>query len=294
MYKNLSPDALGIFGRQGEMLEITLTHRFKGLEIDVVDLLKRAKAASVPQACKYLASAKIAIGGYDLPIRWAGSDADFQADLAGIEPLLEIARTLSAQRAYTTVRPTSDERPFHENFQFHVERLQALADALAPAGIKVGLAFQASAADRADGGFEFIHQVDPLLLLVNAVQRANIGVLLDTWSWTVGGGDVEKVRSLKANQIIGVRLADIPAGVDLAAIQPQQRVLPHDEGQVDCVSYLSVLEEMGYDGPVTVSQHASHTKGQTRESTISKSSTLLDSLLTTAGVAGFGSLAEAK
>ena len=45
MFKNLSPDALGIIGRQGEMLEITLTHRFKGLEIDIGEVVKRAAAA---------------------------------------------------------------------------------------------------------------------------------------------------------------------------------------------------------------------------------------------------------
>ena len=39
MYKNLSPVALGVFGRQGEMLEIALTHRFKGVEIDINEVL---------------------------------------------------------------------------------------------------------------------------------------------------------------------------------------------------------------------------------------------------------------
>jgi len=293
MFKNLSPEALGIIGRQGEMLEITLTHRFKGLEIDIGEVVKRAKSTSVAQACKYLVSAKVRIGSFELPVRWHGDEAQFKADLAQLPAALEVARALSADRCHTLVRPTSDQRPFHENFQFHVERLKQVADLLAPAGVKVGLQFLAAPAERADGGFEFIHQVDPLLLLVSTVQKKNVGILLDTWTWVGGGGDGEKLRALRGDQIVSVRLSDIPSGADLAAIQPQQRVMPlADGGTIDSVSYLGLLDELGYDGPVAVAQHSSHMKGQTRESIVGKTSSQLDSLLAEAGVSA--TLAEAK
>jgi sugar phosphate isomerase/epimerase len=288
MYKNLSPDALGIIGRQGEMLEITLTHRFKGLDIDITDVVKRAKATGVEGACKYLVSAKVKIGSFELPVRWDADEARFKTDLAQLPAVLEVAKALGATRCHTPVRPTSDEQPFHENFQLHVERLRKLADQLAPAGLHLGLQLQAAPADRKDGGFEFIHQVDPLLLLVSTVQKRNVGVMLDTWSWTVGGGDADKVRTLRGDQIVSVLLSDIPAGVEVSDIQPQQRIIPVEGGQVDCTSYLGVLEEIGYDGPVSVAQHSSHMKGQTRESIVSRTSSLLDALLTGAG------LAEAK
>jgi sugar phosphate isomerase/epimerase len=286
MYKNLSPDALGIIGRQGEMLEITLTHRFKGLDIDITDVVKRAKATGVAGACKYLVSAKVRIGSFELPLRWDGDEASFQSELAQLPAVLEVATALGATRCHTPIRPTSDQYPFHENFQFHVDRLRKLADLLAPAGLHLGLQLQSAPADRKDGGFEFIHQVDPLLLLVSTVQKRNVGVALDTWAWVVGGGDADKIRTLRGDQVISVQLSDIPAGVDLASIQPQQRIIPSDGGQIDCSSYLGVLDEIGYDGPVSVAQHSSHMKGQTRESIVGKASGLLDLLLAGAGVAG--------
>jgi sugar phosphate isomerase/epimerase len=286
MYKNLSPDALGVIGRQGEMLEITLTHRFNGLDIDITDVMKRAKATSVAGACKYLISAKVKIGSFELPVCADAEDARFEADLAQLPAVLEVASALGATRCHTPIRPTSDLHPFHENFQFHVDRLGKVADLLAPAGIHLGLQLQSAPADRKDGGFEFIHQVDPLLLLVSTLQKKNVGVMLDTWTWVVGGGDAEKVRSLRGDQVISVRLSDIPAAVELADIQPQQRIIPVEGGSIDCASYLGVLEEIGYDGPVSVAQHASHMKGQTRESIVGKASNLLDSLLAGAGVAG--------
>jgi sugar phosphate isomerase/epimerase len=294
MFKNLSPDAIGIFGRQGEMLEIALTHRFKGLEIDITEVTKRAKAASVAQACKYLASARVKIGGFELPIHWAADEAQFKTDLAQIGTLVEVCKAIGADRCFTTIRPTCDQRPMHENFQFHADRLRKVADAIAPAGLKLGLSILPAQADRADGGFEFIHQVDPLMLLINTVQKGNVGLLFDTWTWTVGGGDIEKLRTLRGDQIVSVRLADLPADADLANIQPQQKVLPSEGGNIDNVAILGVLEEMGFDGPVAVAQHASHMKGQAREPIVAKASSLLDTLFSAAGIASEGALAGAK
>ena len=291
MYKNLSPSALGIFGRQGEMLEIALTHRFKGLEIDITELVKRAHTTSIPQACRYLLSAQMQIGGFDLPVRWTGDDADFQADLAQLPAVLEIASTLNADRCLTTIRPTSDQLPFHENFQFHVDRLGKVADFLAKSNVKLGLDFSAAPSDRADGGFQFIYQAEPMLLLLNSVQRDNVGVVLDTWNWFVGGGDAEKVRTLRPEQVVSVRLADVPAGIELANATEEQRVMPGEGGAIDSVALLGVLEEIGYDGPVAVAMHPGLTKGQKREAIVAKASSVLDALFAGASISDASDLA---
>jgi sugar phosphate isomerase/epimerase len=279
MYKNLSPSAIGIFARQSELLEIALTHRFKGLEIDINEVLRRAQASSVSQACRYLCSAQVKIGGFELPVRWAGDEKSFMADLAQLGLLLEVCSMLGADRCFTTIRPTCDQRPFHENFQFHVDRLGRIADALAPGNVKLALNFLAAPAERADGGFEFIHQADPMVLLVNGIQRDNVGLLLDAWNWWVGGGDVEKLRSLRGEQILSVRLADIPAGADLATITDEQRTMPGDGGTIDSGAIFAVLEDLGVDGPVAVAPNAGLFKGQKRELIVKQASTALDALL---------------
>jgi sugar phosphate isomerase/epimerase len=279
MYKNLSPSAIGVFGRQSELVEIALTHRFKGLEIDITELLRRAQTVGAQQACRYLRSANMKIGGFELPIRWAGDEPDFKADLGQAPLLVEICSALGADRCYTTIAPTSDQRPFHENFQFHADRLRQVAAALAPGGVKLGLNFLATASNRTDGGFQFIYQADPMLLLLNTIQKDNVGLVLDVWHWYVGGGDVEKMRSLAADQIIGVRLSDIPADADLATITSEQRLLPGEGGTIDSPAVLTALDERGYDGPVSVSLWPGLVKGQTRESIVSKASAATDALL---------------
>jgi sugar phosphate isomerase/epimerase len=292
MYKNLSPSAVGVFGRQSEFVEIALTHRFKGLEIDITEILKRAQSGNIRQACRYLCSASMAIGGFELPMQWAADEKQIQTELVRMGPLLETCTALGADRCYTTVRPTADQLPFHENFQFHVERLRQVADALAPANVKLGLSFLSAASDRTDGGFQFIYQPDSLLLLIDSVQRDNVGLLLDTWHWFVGGGDLEKLPKLRGEQVIGVRLADMPAGVDLANITNEQRLMPGDGGVIDAAAVLSVLDEIDFDGPVSVAPWPGLFKGQTRESIVSKASSVLDTLLT--GVSGAKEVATAK
>ena len=292
MYKSLSPSAIGVIGRQSELVEIALTHRFKGLEIDITEITKRAQTTSVAQACRYLCSAPVKIAGFELPVRWAGEEKEFQEDVAQLPALLEVCSALSADRCYTTIRPTCDQRPFHENFKFHIDRLQRVADGLAGGNVKLGLFLMAAPADRADGGFEFIHQVDPLLTLINSLQKDNAGLVLDAWSWFVGGGDLEKLRSLRGEQIVGVRLADIPADADLGSITADQRLMPGEGGLIDSAALLTMLDELGYDGPVTVAPNPGQFKGQTRESIISRASTTLDTLL--AGVSGATEVAAAE
>jgi sugar phosphate isomerase/epimerase len=279
MYKCVSPSAIGVFARQSELLEIALTHGFKGLEIDIQEVIRRAQASSVVQACRYLCSAQVRIGGFELPVRWAGPEKDFQADLATLGLVVDVCQTLGADRCHTTIRPTCDQRPFHENFQFHVQRLQQVADVLAPSNVKLGLGFLASPAERKDGGFEFIDQAETLLLLINSIGRDNVGLLFDTWNWWVGGGDVAKLRTLRGEQILSVRLADIPAGVDIATITDEQRLMPGDGGTIDAAATLAALEDLGYDGPVALAPNPAMFQGQKREAIVSRASSALDALL---------------
>src|SRR6476660_3082373 len=265
MYKNLSPSAIGVFARQSELVEIALTHLFKGFEIEIGEVLRRAQSTSVAQACRYLCSAQVRIGGFELPVRWSGNEADLQTDLSKVGLLLEVCTALGADRCYTTIRPTCDQRPFHENFQFHIDRLGQVADVLAKGSVKLALNFLAGSAERADGGFEFIHQVDPLLLLLSSIQRNNVGLLFDAWNWWVGGGDLEKLRTLRGDQILSVRLADIPAGTDLPTITEEQRLMPGDGGMIDSPAILAALEDLGYDGPVALAPNPGLFKGQKRE-----------------------------
>ena len=60
MYRNLDAVALGISGRQSELIELALTYGFSGLDVDIASFLKRARNNGVEQACRFMNSAGLA------------------------------------------------------------------------------------------------------------------------------------------------------------------------------------------------------------------------------------------
>lgn len=286
MYKNLNPFVLGISGRQGELLEIAMTYRFKGVDIDIREAVKRADISGIDATTRYILSAPIKIGGFELPVRWAGAEADFKADLAELPKLLNVATALGANRCYTTVLPTSDDLPFHDNFKFTALRLRELAAPLAERGIKLGIDFHAAEERRNNGGYQFICQADPLLMLIQTINAENLGLMLDVWNWHLGGGTVDKLRALRGEQVIGVRLSDLPGDVEAANAKEEQRLIPGDGGQIDTAAYLSLLEELAYDGPVSIAAHPTPYKDLKREELVKKAAGALDTLWAAAGIDG--------
>jgi hypothetical protein len=51
MFKNLSPEALGVSGRQSEMIELALSFGFKGLDLDIIELADSAKSHAHARGC---------------------------------------------------------------------------------------------------------------------------------------------------------------------------------------------------------------------------------------------------
>lgn len=285
MDKNLSPAALGVSGRHTELVEICLTHRFRGFDIDIGELVKRAETGGIEYAVRYLTAAPAKIGGWQLPVDLDAGESDFQAQLAGLRLPLEVAGALSAQRSFVAVPAGSAEHPFHENFSRMSDRLKHLAAVLAASGVRLGLELQAAPTARDETQYQFIQQAEGLCQLVDMAAADNIGLLLDTWQWQVGGGTLDRLAAFGGKRIVAVRLCDLPADADLQTISEDQRLLPGEGGGIDFTAVLSLLTEQGYDGPVSIACHPSRHAGQKREATIASVSTLLDTLFAAAGVA---------
>jgi sugar phosphate isomerase/epimerase len=284
MYKTLSPKALGISGRQSELIELALTYGFRGLDVDMADLAKRARSTSIEHALRFLESAKIKIGTYALPIHLRGDDAAFGAQIGQLAAACEVASALNARYCVYTVPPAGDELAFQPNFELHRQRLGQVADMLAKHDIQLGLGFQAAPSHREGKQHQFICQTEELLTLVKTIGASNVGVMIDTWNWFVGGGGIDQIRELSAEQIVAVRLADYPATSDLSTITEKTRSLPLEDGAVDCQVLVNLLAEKEFEGPVTLFPHPSTLRGATRESIVQRTANTLEELWRGAGL----------
>ena len=278
MYKCLNADVLGIMARQSELLELTLSHGFTALDVDVPLLHKQVEAKGQDHALRFILSAKVKIGPFDLPVRWQGEEADFKADLAALPAVLDTATVAGANACITTVMPASDSLPYHENFEFHRERLSQIADVLAQKEFRLGLGFLAPNYHRADHAYQFISSPDALLTLIKTIVADNLGVVVDTWHWRIGGGTIDQLRELSADQIVLVRAADIPEDNTMDSITEDLRLMPGTTTVVDHPAVFAALRDADYRGPVVAYPHPSQVGRAARDTVVRSAATALSKL----------------
>lgn len=226
MYKILNLKGLGVAGRQNELIELALTHGFKGVEIDMTDLVGRHDALGKEFACQFLQSANMDIGAFDLPIDFGGTDEEFVKSCESLETIMDLAQTLNAKRCRIRVQPNSDSVSFNENLERHRERIEDIAARMEGHGIKVGLYLQASKAVEADGNYKFVQTAEEIMKLCKDIGHSNVGLSIDTYEWLAGGGALDQISELDANTVVEVCYADMSADATPGSLKKEDRVLP--------------------------------------------------------------------
>lgn len=291
MYKNLSPRALGFAGIvPSEIIELALSYGFKGMDLDLVDFGQSVAANGLDKSRRLIDSAKLKIGNFLLPIDWLAEETRFKIELVRLGELLPLAKALGCERALAIMKPASDERPYHENFEFHRKRLAELGRALEPHGIRLAVEFMGPSHLRRDKQFEFIHDLNAALTLVGMIPAKNVGLLVDVWHLHTSGGSIEDIRKIPLDRIVSVQLADAPADVPPEACENGDRRLPGETGVIDCAAALAILAEMGYDGPVTPEPLAKRLTGISRQAAVKLVGESLEGVWKAAGLSPEGKL----
>ncbi len=292
MFKNLNASALGVSGHQSEIIELALTHGFQGLDLDIQESVTRAKLHGMKYARRLIDSAGIHVGNFRLPLEWDIDDDLFKQELEKLTELGEVAAELGCTRCLATIAPAGDNRPYHENFEFHKHRFTDIGRTLEPHGISLGLGFLAAEEFRKGQAFQFIQDLEALALLVNMIDLPNIGMVLDTWDLQVCGATLENVRSLSGDKIVAVQLAELPAdAADSAEITYAQRELPALDGPAGIPAILTALAEMGFDGPLTLQPSKAALGNLRRDAVMERAGQTLDTVWKAAGLTPDGKLA---
>ena len=277
MYKSLSPSAFGVSGRQSELIELALTHGYRSIEVDVEELLKKADKQSIQHAARFLVSAQLKLGSFELPIQWRGTEAMYKSELSRLQQIGGDLAAAGGRVCHATVLPASDELPYHENFEMHRQRLAEIGQALAQHDCRLGVRLLSAPAHRAQGEFQFIHEAEALATLVKSIGEKNVGIYLDTWNWHFGGGTPEQLAALDL-PIVAVSIADAPSDATAESITESQRTLPGDPPVIDNAAYLKTAHELGCNGPVAVLPDPSSFAGLRREAIVQKCSAVLEDL----------------
>lgn len=292
MFKNLSLAALGISGQGNEAIELALSSGFKSIDLNLEEFSQQVQLHGMARGRRLLDSAKLTFGTFSLPSGWEGDETQFKLETERLKPLLELAQELGAKRALLTMPPASDERPYHQNFEFHRRRFAELGALLAPYQIRLGVGYLAGTKHREGTSFEFIHSLEALQMLLGMTGSDHVGVLLDLWQLHISGGGIENIRKLSARQIVAVQVADAQAESSAETSREEERLLPGETGVIDVPATLTALAEMGYDGPVTAVPHPSRFKNQRRDQIVKQTGEALDRAWKDAGLLPAGKLSS--
>jgi sugar phosphate isomerase/epimerase len=284
MLKNFSPSALGINGRQSELIELALTYGFASMDIDMHEMLRRAQRTTTQDAAKYLEAAKIDIGGFDLGIDLDADEDAFTSQVGGLHPIAELAKELGATRGYVRVPAATDRLPYHEYYEIQRGRLGQINEVLEPRGIQLCIGFSAGKELEEGKEFPFVRNVEGFVAVVKSVASPNAGFMIDTWDWVVGDGTMDQLSELTAAEIVAVRLGSVTKEVEPGNVTSCDRVLPEQDGLLNHVDLIKHLASIQFTGPISPSASSTSYKGQTRESIVKRAHEAVDAISVEAGL----------
>ena len=250
MFKNLCPHAIGIQTGMRESLKLAKSAGFDGLDLDIEEASSLTKEYSTNYVRDLWWESGLKTGSWGFPIDWKAGDAEFQEGLKTFPALAKLAAELECHRTTTRVFNWSNA-PFNENWDFHIRRLKPAAEILNDYGHSLGLEFIGPSASRRMHRFSFAYDMNIVLDLAAVIGIGNIGLLFDTWHWYTCRLTLDDVRKLSKNEVIYVEVNDAPVGMNPENQLDDERCLPGETGVIPAAEILEILNEIGYDGPVT-------------------------------------------
>src|SRR5262245_8809527 len=189
MFKNLSPGAIGIHPiTLPQSIELARQTGFGGIDFNIREAAELAEKEGVGHVRRLFEQAGVRPGCWGLPVTWNKEEAPWQQDLAELPRLAALGVELGCLRTATWVPPNSVDRPYAENFQFHIDRFRPIAEILKAAGVRLGLEFIGPQTMRPADKHAFIYSLEGMLELNEAIGTGNVGLLLDAWHLYTSGG----------------------------------------------------------------------------------------------------------
>jgi sugar phosphate isomerase/epimerase len=287
MYTNLNPRTMGLNHHNfASLLTAAYKNGFKGIEVPS-GAFEKPEAAR--DAAKRMNDLGMHFGLIMAPCDMYKVDDDaFGKALLTFGRWAELASIAGCTRAFNHIWPGNDERAYDENFEWHIKRLTAIYKVLNDHDIRYGLEFMGPKTVRDGFKHEFIHSLIGIISLVNEVD-ARIGFVFDTFHWYCSGSNSDDLHFVAhhPDRIINLHLADANGSYSWEDQIDNQRAMPKENGIIDVISMLRLLDQSGYNGPVIIEPMKPTTDRYARmalDNAVHDAISCLHDIFTTAGV----------
>ncbi len=201
-------------------------------------------------------------GAFPMPVDWRGDDDVFRSSLKAFPSYARAARRLGHVGSGTWVEP--ETRPGESRFQAidrQITRLVAIAQILADFDLRLGLEVIGVASFRSGRGIPLMCKLADLDEVLAPIRSASprVGIVADVFHLFAADEPIETCLKWGADAIVTTHVADLPPRgtdepiaipVDRSRIVDSNRGLPGENGAIDVRSFLSLLSDSGYKGPV--------------------------------------------
>jgi sugar phosphate isomerase/epimerase len=272
MYKSLSPGLVNIKPNGFEdTVSLAKRHGFGAVTYSPVSL--EAEGIDTFEALDIMGQHGVIISDFGLPVQITSKEA-FNESFSKLEKAARAAAKLGIHRCCTWMMSSSKVYEYAENFDFHVWMFRLIAKVLKDYDILFGVEFLGPKRALHANKYPFIHSIDGMLELCDAVGTGNMGLLLDAHhcycSGLKGGEFAEFIRDEK--DIVIVHINDSPPGIPIEEVGDSPRYYPGEPGSGgnDLHGFMNALKDLKYTGPVVAEPFSKTLNGMTDNDAIAK------------------------
>ena len=250
MYNALDTGMLKIPGTVKELAPIAKRHGFEGIGVPVGLMDDEQEALESAAVVK------------DLGMKWGllPTPVDFFHEKIGSgeleQALAVLARwaglgeKIGVKYSYNHIWPSSSQRAFAENFEWHVKRLEKIQRIFTDHGIRYGLEFLGPHELRIKHSHPFVHTIAGVLAIADAA-GGKTGFLFDTYHWHCGSRRRDDLyfAAQHVGRMVNLHLNDGTSGLEPDQQRDLMRQMPMTTGVIDARMIYQTFKASGYQGP---------------------------------------------
>jgi sugar phosphate isomerase/epimerase len=261
---HLTCGSIGIKATQSQAIQYAARYGFDAVEPQAA-YLATLNTSEISVLLAGLKAQNLVWGCANLTVDFRKDEATFKKDLAELPAQAIALKRAGVSRVGTYIGPANDTLPYLANLKQHASRLSECAGILGNEGLRLGLEYVAPKTLWSSRKYPFVHCMAEMKDLISAINKPNVGFVLDSWHWYTAGESAADLRTLTNRDIVSVDLNDAPVNVPVDLQVDSKRELPASTGVIDLTSFLNTLNDLGYDGPVRCEPFNSTLRAMTPE-----------------------------
>lgn len=246
---SLNPGMIGVSANQRQAIEYAAEHQFEAVACMAGELAGASDSERRDLQAR-LESASLSWDAAGLPVDFRQDEDTFKRGLEDLKAQVQAMESVGATRMGTWIMPTHAHLSYRENFALHRDRLRQCADIAGERGVRLGLEYVGPKTLMARDKFSFIRTLKEVRELIAAIDRDNVGVVLDSFHWYCAEDSKEDLLALTDADVVTVDINDAREDLTRDEQVDNTRHLPLATGEIDLKTFMQALVTIGYTGPV--------------------------------------------